>query len=898
MAMENEDTTEIAEQPDGSALVTLPEAEDEEVGFGANLAEKLSDFKLQQLASDLLDLIEKDKDARKKRDEQQEEGLRRTGLGDDAPGGATFSGASKTVHPVLAEGCVDFSARAMKEIFPARGPVKTKIYGKEDRPKLDKAKRKKDFLNWQLTNKISEYRAEKEVMLTQLPLGGSQYEKYWIDPVAQRIKMEFVPIDEILLPFSASSFYGASRVTHVQNIIKSTFEDRIRSGFYRDIRNSITEGEPEPTASEEANRKIEGKEPSGYNEDGTRTIYETHCLLNLEDEEDEELKPYIVHIDASADKILAIYQNWREGDESYTKLDWLVENKFIPWRGAYGIGLLHLIGSLAGSATGALRALLDSAHINNTPTAIKLKGGRASGANTTVEVTAVQEIDAPPGVDDIRKVIMGMPFNQPSPVLFQLLEWLTNQAKGVVATAEERIADASNNMPVGTALALIEQGSQVFSAIHARLHASQAKALEIICRLNFDYPNVEDMARFGLTPEDFKDNDDVEPVSDPNIFSEAQRYAQLQEELKLVGMFPDLPWNRFELVKRGLELLRVDHSDEVLPKPPEPFTGDPVSENTRALMGSPLKASPDQDHLAHLQEHLRALNDPLLGGNPLFPGPLLQNILANCAQHLVFLYSASAMTAATVRMAKTGGQDREKTIADAAGEVMGGLQEVLPQLAQQIAQAQQLVMSKMPQPPQDPAVQATLQAAMAETERRKAVDAQTFQLKQMEFQRDTQFQSMEGQMAQQQQQFENMLAAQEQASKDRSAQLEAQLKLIMNKQDNESHQITELLKNKDDNDTAVIIEQMKQQLASMQEMVSTATAGRDRQEQVLDLSPIMQQLQSVLETSQKAQKEDDHRQAMQTIMQGIQGIGEHLARPKIRRIIEDDKGKPIGMAEE
>jgi len=827
-ATEDTEMDDIEELDDGSAIVKMPEApESEDSDHYSNLAETLPDFDLNTLSSDLLDLIAKDKEARKKRDEQQEEGLRRTGLGDDAPGGATFDGASKVVHPVLAEGCVDFSARAMKELFPAAGPVKTKLHGEQSRPTLDKARRKRDYLNWQLTTQIEEYRPEKEILLTQLPLGGSQYEKYWFDPAMGRIRMEFVPIDEVLLPYAATSFYTSPRMTHMQTLTKHVFEERIRSGFYKDVTNLITEQVPEETASQQANNKIEGKDDSGYNEDGCRLVYETKCWRELED--DDQPRPYIIHTDASTTKILAIYRNWSEDDEKAQPRDWWVEDKFIPWRGAYGIGLLHLIGSLAGSATGALRALLDSAHINNAATAVKLKGGRASGQTTVVDVTSVQEIEAPPGTDDIRKVMMPMPFNPPSAVLFQLLEWITNQAKGVVATAEERISQASNTMPVGTALALIEQGSQVFSSIHARLHASQARALRIICRLNFENPEPhrEDMARYGLVPEDFKDNDDIEPVSDPNIFSEAQRYAQLQEELKLAQMFPDLQWNRFELAKRALELLRIDHSDEILPKPPEPFTGDPVTENMKALMGAPLKASPEQDHLAHLQEHIRCLNDPLLGGNPLFPGPLLQNIMANCAQHLVFLYGASAMTAATVRMAQTGGQEREKTIAEAAGAAMAAVSAQLPGLVEALTKTQQLVASKMPPPQQDPAVAATLQAAMAETERRKAVDAQTFQLKQAEFQRDSQFQGMEAQ-----------LKAQAQMQKDGMDKMLAQIQLMKNAQDNESKAKTDLQINKDDNDTNIIIEQMKQEMLPMLKMLELAVAGREQQAAALSAPTI------------------------------------------------------------
>lgn len=823
--MENQTPEQdVVEQPDGSAVVSLPSVVmPTESGHGDNLAENtelLSEFDLNTLSTDLIELIEKDQEARKKRDEQQQEGLRRTGLGDDAPGGATFEGASKVVHPVLAEGCVDFSARAMKEIFPSKGPVKTKIHGITDKNLLDKAKRKADYLNWQLTAQIEEYRAEKEILLTQLPLGGSQYEKYWFDPTLDRIRMEFVPIDEVLLPYAATSFYTSPRITHVQSLTRHTFEERVRSGFYRDLENLTTESTPDRTASKEANDKIEGATADSYNEDGVRVVYETQCWREIEDEKLPQ--PYIVHIDKSTTKILAIYRNWREDDEKFKKLDWWVEDKFIPWRGVYGIGLLHLIGSLAGSATGALRALLDSAHINNAATAVKLKGGRASGQSTVVEITSVQEIDAPAGVDDIRKVMMPMPFNPPSTVLFQLLEWITNQAKGVVATAEERIADASNTMPVGTALALIEQGSQVFSSIHSRLHASQAKALKIICRLNFDNPDEQEMARYGLQASDFKENDDVEPVSDPNIFSEAQRYAQLQEEIKVAGLFPELNWNKFELAQHALQLLRVDNADVILPKPPEPFSGDPVSENQKALMGSPLKADPHQDHLAHLQEHLRCLNDPLLGQNPLFPGPLLQNILANCAQHIVFLYSAAAMTAGAERVRQNGGQDPEKSVADAAGEAMRHLNEVLPNLAKQLADAQELVAKKMPQPPQDPAVTATLQAAMAETERRKAVDAQTFQFKQAEFARQ-----------QQMDKFQQLLDLQNAQSKDRADRLEKQIKLLINKQDNAARMQTELSKNKDDNDTAIIIASDKNSLDATKHMLDLAEEGRTRQAQEL-----------------------------------------------------------------
>jgi hypothetical protein len=874
------------EQADGSALIPEMAAPEEQIpDFYENLAETLELSKLNSIAGNFLELIEKDREARKQRDEQYTEGLRRTGLGDDAPGGATFEGASKVVHPVLAEGCIDYAARAIKEIFPANGPVKTKVFGAVDSKKLDKARRKAEFLNWQLTNQIEEYRSEKETLLTQLPLGGSQYEKYWFDPTLGRIRMEFVPVDKVLLPFAAASFYTSPRITHLQDLTEDEFEGRMRSGFYTDIDELSSSDEVDETAAQKANDKIEGKSQDD-NPDGVRLVYEISTTLDLEEEDD--YAPYVLHIDAQTEKVVAIYRNWDETDEKRKKLDWWVEDKFIPWRGVYGIGLPHLIGGMAAAITGALRALLDSAHINNAPTAVKLKGGRASGQNTTVNITEVQEIDAPAGMDDIRKIMMPMPFNPPSNVLFQMLDWLTNQAKGVVATTEEKMDQIGDRTPVGTTMAMIEQGSATYAAIHARLHDSQRRALRIICRLNFTNPNLEDMARFGLVAEDFKENDDVEPVSDPNIFSESQRYAQLQEQVKLVQLFPELNWNKQELARRGLQLLKVDGIDAILPKAPEPFTGDPISENQKALLGTPLNATPEQDHIAHIQEHIRVLLDPMLGAGPLFPGPLLQNILANITQHVVFMYHAAAMTGAMLQMNMSG--HGEKTAADGASMAMQYLQQRMPQLAEQLNQCAQLVQSKMPQPPIDPAVKASADAAAAETARRTAVDQQTFQLKQMEFQATQQNEAIlmqikqaemtakqqreaaEAALKQQDQQFRQMLDAAAQQADARVAEMAQQIELLKNQQDNEQHQRTEIIKNLQDNQTNLEI------------------ALKQQSETAPDFSPQIKMLNDALSSVEKQTSQE----SLGSVMQGLKGVIEHLSTPKM--IIHDEQGRPIGIS--
>lgn len=875
----------VTELEDGSAIIDLPEEDEKaEASHFDNLAEELDEFALNKLATTLEELVEKDKEARSKRDEQYEEGIRRTGLGDDAPGGAQFEGASRAVHPVLAEGCVDFAARAIKELFPANGPVRTKITGEATRDKLDKAQRKRDYLNFLFTQRMPSYRDEKEILLTQLPLGGSQYEKYYVDPKTRRYTMEFVPIDKVLLPYAATSFATTPRLTHMVDLTRSQFEERVASGFYRDIINLVSEQSPEETAAEKANDKVEGVEDNNYNVDGLRLVYEVVFTSDIEEE--GENRPYVVHMDQPTGKILAIYRNWDEEDDNFERLDWWVEDKFIPWRGIYGIGLPHLIGGLAGSLTGALRALLDSAHINNSPGAVKLKGGRASGENIVIEQTQVQEIDAPTGVDDIRKVLMPLPFNPPSAVLMQLLDWITAQAKGVVATAEEKIAEASNQMPVGTALALIEQGSQVFSSIHARLHESQRRGFNIVCRLIKDYPNEEDLAKFNLTPEDFEDNDDIQPVSDPNIFSEAQRFAQLQEQLKVAAMFPELAWNKDELARRALELLRTDGIESILPKKPDDVTADPVTENYEAVtQGAPLKASQEQDHVAHLREHIRFILDPLFGAGPAIGGQQLQGILAHCQQHLMMMYDVAAKTAAAINRAQTG-ESEEMAMAQGAEYAAQKMLELAQQLAPMLAQAAQVVQSKMPPPPVDPAVAATERAAMAQIDQRKKADADRLALdtkkhddEQALKQRDMELQPLLENLARQ---FEARLEVERMQREDDRARFDKQVELMKNEQDNRTHQITELLKNRDDNQTNLLIAQLKEA------MVPAATEGAPVAE-APDFGPMMKQMQDMLGEIHKAKTND----ALTATVEGLRAMMEQLGRPKT--IIKDAAGRPIGI---
>jgi len=338
--MEDEEEGELEEMDDGSVVVHMNgfKGPSDDEDFYTNLSEEFSPLDLSSLALEFIEYIEKDKEDRKGRDKQYEDGLRRTGMGNDAPGGANFNGASKVVHPIMAEGCIDFASRAIKELFPPDGPVRSQVLGESTPEKVEVSERKRDYMNWQLTEQIEEYRDEQEQLLTQLPLGGSQYMKMWYDEQKKRPCAEFVPIDNVYLPFAAGNFYTAQRVTEVHEITEFEFKRRVDRGLYRDITLVRASLDPEQSAPEKANDKIEGKSMSD-NVDGIRTVYHIYTWLEMEDDDRSkgELAPYILMIDDLTSEVIGLYRNWEEGDDTLTKLDWLIEFKFIPWRGAYAI---------------------------------------------------------------------------------------------------------------------------------------------------------------------------------------------------------------------------------------------------------------------------------------------------------------------------------------------------------------------------------------------------------------------------------------------------------------------------------------------------------------------------------------------------------------------------------
>jgi chaperonin GroES len=819
----------VIDTEDGGAIVRMDDGEGDARSddFYANLAETMSESELSEIARTYLDVVGKDKQARKKRDEQYEEGLRRTGLGDDAPGGAQFQGATKVVHPMLTEACVDFSARAIKELFPPQGPVKDFIPGEPSGDKVKKAKRKTDFMNWQLTTQSPEFRAELEQLLTQVPLGGAQYMKVtWNEP-RNRPDFLFVAIDDMYLPFAATNFYSAQRKTHVQYLTQLDYQRRVKQGMYRDVDLAPVSMEPEFSKAEKANMKIEGRDESSYNEDGLRTVYEIYVISDIEG---DEALPYIITVDKTTSKVLSIYRNWDELDDAQEELQWFVEFPFVPWRGAYPIGLPHMVGGLSAAATGALRALLDAAHISNSQTMLKLKGGSKGGQSLEIQPTQVMEIEGGMAADDIRKLIMPLPYSPPNPVLFSLLGFLVDAGKGVIRTTMEDIADGNPNAPVGTTLAKLEQGMVVFSAIHARMHNSMAKLLGILHRLNAMYLNDEDIEdEVGeelATRQDFEGPLDVVPVSDPNIFSEAQRFAQVQAVAQRSAALPQL-YNQRKVEERILETLKIPNAKDLLNPALEPKEQNAVNENVAATMARPIVAFPEQDHIAHLKTHLAYLMNPALGMNPLIAPTFIPAILNHLKEHIALWYATSVFDLGTEATGEDIGdmlkeiRDPEAKrafdamLAEASQTVAAEAANVFASLPPVIAQAQQIMQQLAPQPPMDPNVQLVQQQMQMQAQRdqqRSAIDAQKLQLTAQDAQQKAQMDAAKLQLdAQDAQQKAQMDAAKLQLD---AQQMQARMASDQQRQEAETQRKTAELQvrqamNTQDNLTALELAQLE-----------------------------------------------------------------------------------------
>lgn len=696
------------EEVEGGTIVDLGEEESEvqaTVEFYGNLATVLPELELEQLSVTLLDLIDKDGENRKKREKDYEEALKKTGLAQGVSEGAAFSGSSNVVHPLLTRASIDFSSRAITEIFPSQGPVRDEIIGKVDRNRVEKAKRKSAYMNWQLRTQMPEFRPELEKLLTQLPLSGSQYLRLVFDERVKRPVPVFIPSDKVLVPASAGSFYSAERITYIDDITEIEFENRVADGLYRAVDVGSPGSVPDPSGPEKANEKIEGKTPSYYNEDGLRRIYECKVLTKVSIDQTTTPRSYLISIDGVSKKILAVVRNWEEDDPLFLPLDWISEWVFLPWRGSQGIGLYQALAGIPTALTGALRALLDSAHINNLPSLLRLRGSGISGQSVDMNICSVTEVDAPINTDDIRKVIMALPFNPPSQTLFQLMGALTEEGQSVLRTTFEDFADKSNQgLPVGTTLALIEQGMKVLSAIHLRMYESFDRTLKILHRINKLYLTDEAIERDTggplATRGDFQGPLDIIPTANPEVFSDVQRFAQLQIVAQRAQNNPLYDQRKVE--EMILERTKIPNAKDLLVEVPTPVPMNPVNENVSMSLGRPVLAFPDQEHLAHIQVHLDYFNSPVLGQLPIISPTFVPPLLEHLKQHIVYWYlnhyiqtveSASEAPLSDIMKHKDPDTRKalEETLATASPRIVKAVDSTLRGIPEIVQKAQQIL---------------------------------------------------------------------------------------------------------------------------------------------------------------------------------------------------------------
>ena len=625
---------------------SLDEVDETETSFGENLAEEMDDKELSQIASELVHSYESDKDARSEWEYRYKQGLETLdpngGMAEEENQRAT-RGLSTVVHPMIAEAATQFNAKAIAELYPSGGPVKTVIVGDPSEEMEEQAKRVKDYMNYQITQEMPEYFPDLDQMLFQLPLVGHTFKKVWWDANLDRQCSQFVKAEDFIVSPESKDLYTSSRYSHVIRMPRNDYNKYVKAGYY--LPSKYTGNDTDP--SDDIGSEIEGVDPYGdESTDEVMTLIEMHTYYTFdgidggEDDDDDNViaLPYVITIDYDADKVVSIRRNWDEDDEKQKRRDWFVSYKFLPGTGFYGFGLYHMIGGLGKAATGSLRALLDSAAFANMQGGFKLKG-RVTGGELQINPGEFADLDAT--VDDVNKAIMPLPFKEPSATLFNLMNAITDAGRRFASTADLNVGDVNPNAPVGSTVALIEQGSKAFSAIHKRLHYSQGQEFKLLAKLNAEYlPESFEFAQSGISTtmyaKDFDNRIDVIPVSDPNIFSTSQRIAQAQAVLQMAQSAPQLH-DQYEAYKRMYEAIRISNIDEVLMKPELASRVDPITENMSLMYGKPIRAFPEQDHDSHIAVHMQFIQDPSLAGNPgaMAMQPL---IIAHIAEHIALLY--------------------------------------------------------------------------------------------------------------------------------------------------------------------------------------------------------------------------------------------------------------------
>ena len=627
----------------GDVEISIRPGEDDE--FNENLADTLDEDDIMAMASELAADIEQDKNSRKDWEKAYTEGLKLLGLQYEERT-EPWNGASGVFHPMITEAVVRFQSETITETFPAQGPVRTKILGKETQEKQEAAVRVQEDMNYELTEVMREFRPEHERMLWSLPATGSAFKKVYYDPNIGRQVSIFIPAEDIILPYGTTDLDTCYRLTHVMRKTKNEIVKLQQAGFYRDIEL------PDPAKDQDNIKKAKDKE-TGFSDlnDDRYTLYECHVDLvlkgdELKDEDDDEptgiTRPYVVTLIKGSNDVLAIRRNWEQDDPLELKRQHFVHYQYIPGFGAYGFGLFHLIGGYAKSATSLMRQLIDAGTLSNLPGGLKSRGMRIKGDDTPIAPGEWRDVDIGSGA--LRDSILPLPYKEPSMVLAGLMDKIVEEGRRFAATADMKVSDMSAQAPVGTTLALLERQLKVMSAVQARLHYTFKQELRLLAAIIRDYTDPD----YDYDPIDAPrkakaadyDHVDIIPVSDPNAATMSQRVVQYQAVIQMAQMAPDI-YDLPQLHRQMLSVLGIKDADKLVPLPDDQKPKDPVSENMAALRMEPLKAFFYQDHQSHIQVHMMAMQDPivmeLVGQNPKAP-QIQAAMMAHVAEHVGFAY--------------------------------------------------------------------------------------------------------------------------------------------------------------------------------------------------------------------------------------------------------------------
>ena len=628
----------------GDLEISLMQGDDEEESFSDNLAEYMDDGAMAELAGELDFDIDQDKGSRKEWEKAYTEGLKLLGLQIENRT-EPWDGACGVFHPMITEAVVRFQAETITETFPAQGPVRTKLLGKETPELKEKATNVENDMNYELTETMKEFRPEHERMLWSLPATGSAFKKVYYDPGLGRQVSVFVPAEDIILPYGATDMDTCYRVTHVMRKTKNEILKLQKAGFYLDVELS------DPSKERNDIKQAKDKE-TGFSDlnDDRYTLYECHVDLDLDgykdvDEDGEETGiglPYVVTLIKGTNEILSIRRNWEEDDDLKLKRQHFVHYQYIPGFGAYGFGLFHLIGGFAKSATSIMRQLVDAGTLSNLPGGLKSRGLRIKGDDTPIAPGEFRDVDVASG--NIRDSILPLPYKEPSNVLFNLMNQIVDEGRRFAATADMNVSDMSSQAPVGTTLALLERQLKVLTAVQARVHFALKQELKLIKNLIRDYTDTSYTyePEYGSKKAKKEDYDlvDVIPVSDPNAATMSQRVVQYQAVIQMAQMAPqiyDLP----QLHRSMLDVLGIKNAEKLVPLPDDQKPTDPISENQAVLKGKPLKAFMYQDHQAHISVHMSMLQNPMImqivGQNPMAQ-QMTASMQAHMAEHAGYLY--------------------------------------------------------------------------------------------------------------------------------------------------------------------------------------------------------------------------------------------------------------------